>query len=548
MPAHLLAFVGRREEKQSLGTRDPEEALVLHAVAERECLRRWNSLAAGSVDLTVKQCRAIAGELCMRRIAEFEDEVDDPTPWRDELLRLAEDRKALADSPLSSAGTHGEALCAGPVRAFLRENGIAPSISSLLKLLRMTTDAFEKAASHLEKAALGNYGDTAAFAFPPISIVKGSDAVVPLQDAWRSYVRERGIGDATQKRWLPVLAKFAEFAGTDDLARITRRDVLAWKAHLLETSLDPRTISDVHIASVKALLGQAFRDGRIEANPADRIRVAYRKKPRTREQGYTRDEAYFVLDRCSNADTSALARDRAAVLRWIPWICAYSGARVGEITQMRPFDIYRSGKDMVMMRITPEAGTQKSGSYRDIAVHSHLLFQGFLAYVISCGDQPLFYDPARARKDPDPVKLSAKAGEWLAAWIRLNCIKDRRVQPNHAWRHRFKSQSRAMGMREDFVELAMGHAPNGASRSYGNYWPMFVKKQTEMIEPYVVPNIPMLDHVEVSAQIARLPNWPRSINQPSVDIDAITEWRRGFRIPEPRMPTDTSERVRRSEI
>ena len=534
VPEHLRAVVGKREEKRSLGTRDLDEARIRHAVAEHECLKRWRSLEQGQVDLNVRQCRAIAGVLCLQRIAKFEDDVEDPMPWRDELLRLQRERSALTEGPLPSAETLEGLLCAKAVREFLGDRGLTASAATRLRLLRLTTDTFEKAASYLEKAACGNYEDTTAFGFPPISALDAADPAVPMLKAWESYVKQRGTGDATQKRWLPVLTKFVAFAGTDDLARITRKDVLAWKAHLLETELDPRTISDVYLASVKAVLGQASVDGQIGSNPAERIRVAYRKKPRTREQGFTRDEAYFVLDHCSRVDATAMSRDRAAALRWVPWLCAYSGARVGEITQMRPCDIYRTGRDLVMMRITPEAGTQKGGSFRDLAIHSHLIAQGFLGYVLACGQNPLFYDPARARKDPDPVKLSAKTSERLAAWVRSIGISDPRVQPNHAWRHRFASLTRNIGMRLDFAELAMGHAPNGASKAYGNHWPVFVKKQIELIEPYDMPNLPLLNAGEISLQIAKLPNWPRSTGQPAADAKAIFAWKRNFRVPEPK--------------
>lgn len=533
VPERLRAFVGKLEEKRSLDTRDPEEARIRHAIAERECLKRWRSLEEGVVDLTVKQCRAIAGELCRERIGRFEDHVEDPAPWREELVRLDGERRLLAQTPLPSPELLDRLLCAPAVDAFLAANGIAASGRTRLMILRAATEAYAQAASHLEKAARGIYGNPEELQFPPLSALGATVTGVPLLKVWRDYVRERGIGPSTQKRRLPVLTKFTAFVGTDDFARISRRNVLAWKAHLLETDLDPRTVADVHLAAVKAMFGHAHRNGLIDSNPAERIGVAYRKKPRTREQGYDRDEAFFILDSCWQPKKLPASRDRAATLRWVPWICAYTGARIGEITQMRPGDIYRSGPDGAMMRITPEAGRQKTGSYRDVAIHPHLLAQGFLGHVLASGDQPLFYDPARARGEPDAVKLSAKAGEWLAAWIRDNCIRDRRIAPNHAWRHRFASQSRAIGMREDFAELVMGHAPNGASRSYGNYWPQLAKRQIGLLPSYEIPELPLLDAVEVMAQLDRLPCRPASTGAPDADREAIADWRRTFRVPEP---------------
>lgn len=45
--------------------------------------------------------------------------------------------------------------------------------------------------------------------------------------------------------------------------------------------------------------------------------------------------------------------------RWVPWLGAYSGARPGEITQLRGSDIEdRNG--FYVMKLTPDAGTMKT--------------------------------------------------------------------------------------------------------------------------------------------------------------------------------------------
>jgi hypothetical protein len=44
--------------------------------------------------------------------------------------------------------------------------------------------------------------------------------------------------------------------------------------------------------------------------------------------------------------------------RWVSWLCAYSGARPGEITQLREMDIQHRDHVTVML-LTPDAGTIK---------------------------------------------------------------------------------------------------------------------------------------------------------------------------------------------
>jgi len=47
----------------------------------------------------------------------------------------------------------------------------------------------------------------------------------------------------------------------------------------------------------------------------------------------------------------------------VPLLCAYTGARPGEMTQLRSEDVYKKGEGY-FARLTPEAGTIKGGQAR----------------------------------------------------------------------------------------------------------------------------------------------------------------------------------------
>ena len=52
---------------------------------------------------------------------------------------------------------------------------------------------------------------------------------------------------------------------------------------------------------------------------------------------FTAEEAQAILKAAlSIADTGSAF---AATCRWVPWLCAYAGARAGEITQLRVVDV-----------------------------------------------------------------------------------------------------------------------------------------------------------------------------------------------------------------
>ena len=71
----------------------------------------------------------------------------------------------------------------------------------------------------------------------------------------------------------------------------------------------------------------------------------------------------------------------AAAIRWVPWVCAYTGARGGEITQLRAEDVKRHRQGFWTITITPEAGTVKTGQARTVPVHEHLVARGSIEFV-----------------------------------------------------------------------------------------------------------------------------------------------------------------------
>ena len=54
--------------------------------------------------------------------------------------------------------------------------------------------------------------------------------------------------------------------------------------------------------------------------------------------------------------------------QWLPWICAYTGARVGKIAQLRRKDV-RKEEGHWIIHITPEAGTVKNKEVREVPVY-----------------------------------------------------------------------------------------------------------------------------------------------------------------------------------
>lgn len=304
---------------------------------------------------------------------------------------------------------------------------------------------------------------------------------VPLNALFKSYGKEAQLSPATVKRWTGVVARLIGHLGHDDAAAIARADIVAWKDALLESGMANVTVRDVYLAATKAVLQFAVDQGQLPENPAKEVKVRVKKKVKEREKGFDGEEAATILAATLKPFSHLISAEMAAARRWLPWIGAYTGARINELTPLTAADfVKRDGIWMIRIR----GANNKTRSFREVPLHSHLIEQGLLAYAKSRGKRPLFYEPARSRGGKDSNPHHKKVAERLAEWVRALGIEG--VAPNHGWRHRFSTVSRFVGMPEDVRNIVQGHAGGKVADDYGETWPLVALREIEKLPRYVV--------------------------------------------------------------
>jgi integrase len=219
-------------------------------------------------------------------------------------------------------------------------------------------------------------------------------------------------------------------------------------------------------------LGTAFGWGchkHISKNPFADVYVDVPRKIRRRETKAFRPEEAALILRAALAYTDPKTMQERA-RRWVPWSCAYSGARAGVITQMRGVDVQeRSG--FYVINITPEAGSTKTHAARFVPIHEHLIEQGFIEFVRRSGNGPLFYNPrtdALEQSDPLTPRRSRAdtARAHLSDWVQEIGVTDAELKPTHAWRETFR-QIADRGIIEKVHDEITGHAQKTIGRGYG---------------------------------------------------------------------------------
>lgn len=499
------AFDGKSEVIKSLGTRDVREARHLMQPHLRNFDQRV-AVARKTSDPTSKQnerqvepsdeeVEAAVRRWFIRRVKQYQPAVEGPKDAANALAVIAVTETVVrqgfnmgANEPSLQTSWIAEAVVE-------QEGWLLPSASPAYNRLVRTVARAQLEVAHRERQEIKfephRHRDEL---FAPARFA--ADASAPeerpkaagLWDLFNGYVGEAQPKPATIKAWKRHLARFIDFIGHSDASRVTTQDVINWKTALLHVDdvdgpqRSTRTVRDTYLAGIRTVFRWAAENGKIAVDPTASVRVRVSTKPQLREKALRDDEAALILKASLGAQPKGLSAEHARARRWVPWLCAYSGARVNEMTQLRAEDVVKQ-EGMWVIRITPEAGTVKNSKARIVPLHSHLLDQGFVEMVRKL-DGPLFYLPARHRGGSEGNPQYKKVGERLASWVRDIGVTDRDVAPNHGWRHRLKTQARLCGMDPEVRDAIQGHRPRTEGEEYGHFPIAVLKREIEKLPRY----------------------------------------------------------------
>ena len=283
-----------------------------------------------------------------------------------------------------------------------------------------------------------------------------------LVEGWWAEAQKAGRAISTYESYKAIVGRLAAFLKHDDAARVSPTNVVAYKDHRLAEGVSAKTVGDSDISGLRSIFAWAVANRKLTNNPADGIKVTRAKATRTRSKGLTLEEAKAVLGHALHAKCGQAQAKTHAAKRWVPWLCAYTGARLGEMVQLRKEDFKQAGKNWVLT-ITPEAGTVKDKEVREVVLHAHLVETGLIEFVKGSAPGYLFLTP---RKDGETRGVWRSTKNRVTAFVR-EVVTDPRVAPNHGWRHLFKTVGREAGIADSVLDGICGHAAKSVGGSYG---------------------------------------------------------------------------------
>lgn len=501
--AYHSAFKVRQEERFRVpGSLPSERAKQTFRDWDAEITSRFEGLrtkARGEGEtLTQRQVRALTGDWYLWFVAQHEEEPGQPEDW-DIVVETYEtsltkfnraDDDESPRTPVERRSVHRALERLGDIEAFLNERGMMLTEDTRGSFLDAVEDEFVPALALLRRRAGGDYTrDDGPQKFPTSVAPQGGPALesneprtppqgikpsgLTVWGLFEAWVTAKKPASSTVNRWRSVFSSLRESFGERDLATITPEEAQGWLDGLRTEDRSARVIHDVWLSASKTVFKWAAGRKMLTTSPFADAAVDLPKNPtKLREREFNEDECRTILRATLEPSPRRMDRHNADARRWVPWLCAYTGARPGEMTQLRAEDVKQHKDGFWIARLTPEAGAVKGNKAREVPLHQHLIEQGFVSFAQSRRKGPLFYDPQGRRKTGEGDLTNPTRPPWvkqrdkLAEWVRSLGVTDPGISPNHAWRHTFKRRAARAGIERRIRFGMCGHSSKEEGDNY----------------------------------------------------------------------------------
>jgi integrase len=376
------------EIKVSLGTKDVRLAKERATQVQSQLNAFWASLRAAPARLSHRQVVALAGE-AYDAFKGAEDNPGDGNVW----ARVRElNLDAVAGRNLYIGKRHGLRRRFGPfVDWALERHKLRVDGNTYEALLDQFARALTEVAELLERRAGGDYSpDRVGERFPVLDLPEPAEvpraysarnfaSIIEAEKTRRALGRDaKPLPDATERKYSSIANQFATFRGEDgaNAATVTAADLEAWKVALMSSgTIGNRTVA-YKLGVIKTLLGWGKRHFKIDLARAwkevEEVEVPdFERKPSDLSAIHP-DEAVVIL-------MAARRETKDPRKRWLPWLCAYTGLRIGEASSLETRDFFESdGHWFFDVSSSGKRSLKTINARRTIPVHPALIEEGFV--------------------------------------------------------------------------------------------------------------------------------------------------------------------------
>ena len=461
VPARLRASVGRRELKRSLQTSDPAEAKRRAPAVVSELQRIIDQTDQGYA-FSYSDVRSLAALYRKER--------------RQELLNIAardgwdcaqfdgaglqaeqpiDDEQAIDGNPDDAAVAWGMAR----LPAFTAKHGAAVPKDWQAALARDLYLAERHALQDVRAERIGDERPARAYDADPVVRPRS------MLELFKDYAKSRDLSPKTVSDWRRCVRVFDTWLDGRPPYDLASSDIYQYADDLLSgkatgRAMSSRSVNTVYLAAIARTFTYAVQRGRLASNPAQGVKLQATRAERAQDtpRAYTDDEVAVLL--------AAARRQDSAVKRWVPWLLAFTGARISEVLHARKADV-RTEHGITYLAIAPEPGRflKTAESRRRVPLHDALKAEGFMDYVASLSASDYLFPGDWSDKQGDRSKTPGNA---VRAMLRQAMPEHTgKVSPAHSFRHWLAASLRRYSVSDDVARELAGHAVRDAHAGYG---------------------------------------------------------------------------------
>ncbi|WP_412049135.1 integrase [Hoeflea sp. Naph1] len=266
------------------------------------------------------------------------------------------------------------------------------------------------------------------------------------------------LPDRTVRKYRDAAAEFAGFRGSEVASTVKAIEGKNWLEAMQDAQNNSNSTIKGKLQNVRTILNWGRQNDPENFMPSGNTMNGIKAPDYATTPSYLRaftlDEAALVL--------SAARKETKPMLRWIPWLCAYSGMRVSEAAELRKEDFFETGEHWFWKVTTAGKRTLKTGSSeRRIPVHRALIEEGLILYVVKANNGRLFRGETK-----DKVSVQPRLSSWVRSMIPFEQRPE--LSPNHGWRHLFEDLCRRDDVPEDARNYITGRATGKSRDLYGH--------------------------------------------------------------------------------
>lgn len=348
----------------------------------------------------------------------------------------------------------------------------------------------------LERRGKGDFGaDLIGARFPafeaptPIVIETSADSttfnqIIEAEVAHRAPGREaKPLREDTARKFRTIVAEFAKHRGVggDDATTLTHTDLEGWRHAMLAAGvLTNRTIAN-KLITIKTVIGWGRE--RFKGAARERLRAVAADIEDVKAPDFTRKPSFLssVWPDEAVAILRAARKEDDVRLRWLPWLCAYTGLRIGEASAIEKAHLFQAeGRWFLDVDSAGKRSLKTQSAHRRLPIHPALEHEGFLEFVRRARGERLF---------------TVGAETAIRRWVRGTVGIDREeLSPNHGWRHLFVDLCIRDGVSNAARLYIQGRDSGTSEDSYGKSVARLPGLWSEVakIKPYPVDATPQI--------------------------------------------------------